>query len=126
MRLGIIAIVFALGTLQMGNAAQATAKNLRPRQDKQSVAALRSTPEWTGLQAQLDQYTNHLAQFDVQRTQATNKIAKATNTVAQVNTALNAIQDEVDKQQQMTDDIADAVKKLKKLVFDSVKIQEGK
>ena len=125
MRIGIIAIVFALATLQIGNAAQATAKNLRPRQDKQAVATLRSTPEWTGLQAQLDQYTNHLAQFDLQRTQTTNKIAKATNTVAQVNAALNAMQDEIDKQQQMTDDIADAVKKLKKLVIDSVKIQAG-
>jgi len=91
-------------------------------EEKVAVKQLKASDSWINMQTQLDQYTNHLAQLNAQIITATNKIELVVD-AATAKTALQKVQNEVEKEKQMLDDLHDAVKKMSKILIDYVNLQ---
>jgi len=89
---------------------------------RSAVRTIKSSDAWVKMDTQLSQYTNHLSQFNALVVTTTNKIESVSD--ANTKAALNKMQNEIEKLQQMLDDTHDAVVKMKKVLIDSVEMQQ--
>ena len=112
------------GVVVFATAGQNTAVNATRQKQVSALKELKATSEWNSLAAQLDQYTNHLAQFMASRADATSKIAAVPDEATRQ--ALNKMQNEIEKLRQMIDDVYDAARKEKRVVTDAVSILEAR
>ena len=85
-------------------------------QKSANIRTLKASSEWVNLNTQLDQYDAHYVNYTNALQTADSKIALVTD--AKTQTALEKLSTAINKQQQLVDDLHDAVVKIKKILVD--------